>query len=62
MFQRRRQHESSAKRRSRGAILAEYILTLTLVGIGVIVGLVAVRNALVEELKDLAAAITALIP
>lgn len=62
MFQRRRLHEPAAGKRSRGAILVEYILTLTLVGIGVIVGLVAVRNALVAELKDLAAAITALIP
>jgi len=62
VFQRRKQLDRSAKHRSRGAIVAEYILTLTLVGIGAIVGLVAVRNALVAELKDLAMAITNLLP
>jgi hypothetical protein len=45
----------------RGSIFVEYILLLTLAGIGTIVGLVAVREALVAELKDLACAIKALI-
>ena len=48
--------------RRRGVITAEYIILLTLVGIGVIVGLAAVRQALLQELCDLAAAIAALNP
>lgn len=47
--------------RRRGSIFAEYILLLTIVGIGVIVGLVCVRNALVNELMDLALAIEAIV-
>lgn len=39
----------------------EYLLLVTLVGIGVLVGLAAVRNALVEELDDVAAAINAIV-
>jgi hypothetical protein len=58
----RKQRNQASESRSRGAIFVEYILTLTLVGIGVIVGLVAVRTALVTELQDLADAIAALIP
>ena len=38
----------------------EYLLLLTIVGIGVIVGLVSVREALVNELIDLAGAINAI--
>ena len=44
----------------RGAIFVEYIILLTLVGIGVIVGLACVRSALVNELLDLANAINAI--
>lgn len=44
----------------RGTIFVEYVLLLTIVGIGVIVGLVCVREALVNELIDLAAAINAI--
>ena len=40
-----------------GAIFVEYLLLLTLVGIGVIAGLAAVRVALLNELADLANAI-----
>ncbi|MDG2388715.1 MAG: hypothetical protein P8M30_05285 [Planctomycetaceae bacterium] len=47
--------------RRRGSIFAEYILLLTIVGIGVIVGLVCVRNALVNELMDLATAIESIV-
>ena len=38
----------------------EYLLLLTLVGIGVIVGLSTLRDALINELNDLAAAINAI--
>ena len=47
--------------RRKGSIFAEYILLLTIVGIGVIVGLVCVRNALVNELIDLADAIESIV-
>ena len=43
-----------------GSIFVEYLLLLTLVGIGVIAGLAAVRLALINELKDLADAINAI--
>ena len=43
-----------------GSIFVEYLLLLTLVGIGVIVGLAAVRTALINELLDLANAINAI--
>ncbi|WP_166829202.1 hypothetical protein [Thalassoroseus pseudoceratinae] len=46
--------------RRRGSVFVEYLLLLTIVGIGVIVGLVAVREALVAELIDLADAISAI--
>ena len=44
----------------RGSIFIEYILLVTLVGIGVIVGLACLRVALVNELLDLANAINAI--
>ena len=43
-----------------GSIFVEYLLLLTLVGIGVIAGLAAVRTALINELLDLANAINAI--
>ena len=55
-----RQKTGSSKRR--GSVFVEYLLLVTIIGIGVIVGLVAVRKALVEELLDLAAAIIAITP
>ena len=45
----------------RGSVFVEYILLVTIVGIGVIVGLAVVRVALVNELQDLANAINAII-
>lgn len=45
----------------RGSIAVEYLLLSTIVGIGLIVGLACVRDALVQELKDLAVAIRLLI-
>lgn len=47
-------------RRRRGSIFVEYILLITLVGIGAIVGLATVRSALTNELIDLANAINAI--
>lgn len=44
-----------------GAVTVEYLLLVTLVGIGVLVGLATVRNALVDELDDVAAAINAIV-
>jgi len=44
-----------------GAVTVEYLLLVTLVGIGVLVGLATVRNALVDELNDVAAAISAIV-
>lgn len=43
-----------------GAVFVEYLLLLTIVGIGMIAGLAALREALFEELQSLAAAITAI--
>lgn len=45
----------------RGSVVLEYLLLATIVGIGVIVGLAVVRDALVTELKDLAFAIRLLL-
>jgi pilus assembly protein Flp/PilA len=44
-------------RKRNGSIFVEYLLLLTLVGIGVICGLAAVRSALIQELMELADAI-----
>ena len=45
----------------RGSVFVEYILLLTIVGIGAIVGLAVLRNALIDELNQLAQAIAAII-
>ena len=44
----------------RGSVFVEYLLLLTLIGIGVIAGLAAVRTALLNELGDLVDAINAI--
>ena len=44
----------------KGSIFVEYILLVTIVGIGVLVGLACLRVALVNELLDLANAINAI--
>ena len=46
--------------RRKGSVFVEYILLVTIVGIGVIVGLACLRVALVNELLDLANAINAI--
>ena len=45
-----------------GAVFVEYLLLVTLVGIGVIAGIATVRAALLNELSELAAAIAAIKP
>ncbi|QDT32757.1 hypothetical protein [Thalassoglobus polymorphus] len=51
---------AKANEKRRGSIFVEYLLLLTIVGIGVLVGLATVRVALVNELNDLANAINAI--
>ncbi|PQO42158.1 hypothetical protein [Blastopirellula marina] len=46
----------------RGSVFVEYLLLLTIVGIGVIAGLAMVRGSLLNELLELAEAITNLTP
>lgn len=45
-----------------GGVLVEYLLLLTIVGIGVIAGLATIRGALLNELLELADAINAIRP
>ena len=49
-------------RDTRGGIFVEYLLLLTIVGIGVIAGLATIRGALLNELLELADAINAIKP
>ncbi len=44
----------------RGSVFVEYLLLVTLVGLGVMVGLTTIRSALINELNDLANAINAI--
>ena len=46
----------------RGGVLVEYLLLLTIVGIGAIAGLATIRGALLNELIELAEAIQAITP
>lgn len=50
------------QRDTRGSVFVEYLLLLTIVGIGVIAGLATVRGALLNELIELAKAIAAISP
>lgn len=52
---------SRLRRETRGSVFVEYLLLLTIVGIGVICGLSTVRVALITELRELAAAIDAIV-
>jgi hypothetical protein len=62
MLRIRKRATGQPARRRRGSVFVEYLLLLTIVGIGVIVGLAELREALVNELIDLAAAINAINP
>lgn len=44
----------------RGSVFVEYLLLVTIVGIGTIAGLVTIRGALLSELVDLADAIASM--
>jgi Flp pilus assembly pilin Flp len=55
-------HAKRLARKRRGGVFVEYLLLLTLVGIGTIAGLATVRGALLNELLELAAAIAAITP
>jgi pilus assembly protein Flp/PilA len=52
--------ERKGGRKRRASIFVEYLLLITIVGIGAIVGLASVRSALTNELLDLANAINAI--
>jgi hypothetical protein len=54
--------EQILQQRRRGVVTAEYLLLVTLIGIGVLVGLAVLRNAIVAELQDCADAVQAIIP
>jgi len=54
------QFRAKKQRRRRGMLTVEWILIVTVVVIGIVGGLAAVRNAILSELHDLAGAITAL--
>lgn len=60
MWQRGKQLRRQGSERRKGTIFVEYVLLVTLVGLGVIVGLAVVRSALVNELIDLSNAINAI--
>lgn len=47
-------------RQETGSVFVEYLLLVTLVGLGVMVGLTTLRVALINELQDLADAIQAI--
>lgn len=45
----------------RGSVFLEYILLLTIVGLGAVIGIAVARTALIEELSRLAQGISQLI-
>lgn len=47
-------------RQDSGSVFVEYLLLVTLVGLGVMVGLTTLRAALINEIQDLALAIQAI--
>ena len=48
-------------RDERGGVFAEYILLVTIVGLGAIVGIAVLRSALIDELAQLSHAISQII-
>lgn len=61
MISQNREPISHSKQRQ-GVVTAEYLLLVTLIGIGVLVGLATLRNAIVAELDDCAKAVGKIIP
>jgi len=49
------------RRDERGGVFVEYILLLTIVGLGAIVGVAVIRSALIDELAQLGQAISQII-
>jgi Flp pilus assembly pilin Flp len=47
--------------RTDGSVCVEYLLVLTIVGVGAVVGLATLRDALIDELTDLAESVSLLI-
>ncbi len=60
MFSTLKKIPTRISRKFRGAVFVEYLLLVTLVGLGVIVGLATLRGALINELNDLANAINSI--
>lgn len=56
------QRSKKLTHRRAGGVFVEYLLLMTIVGIGVIAGLATVRGALLNELLELATAIAAITP
>ena len=56
------QYIQQLRQDTRGGVFVEYLLLLTVVGIGVIAGLATIRGALLNELLELADAINAIKP
>lgn len=59
---RKRRYKSGPPRATsrRGSLAVEYILLVTMLGIGVVAGLAALRDALVTELNEIATLISAI--
>jgi Flp pilus assembly pilin Flp len=53
---------SRIRKDKRGEVFVEYVLLLTIVGIGVIVGLAVLKDSLLAELHELSEAILAITP
>ena len=60
MLKKAQKKSAQTRNRRRGSAFVEYILLVSIVGIGVIVGLATVKSALINELDDLALAIESL--
>ena len=60
MLKRFRQSFAAFRSDQRGVIFVEYLVLLTIAGIGVIAGIAAIRGALINELLELADAINAI--
>ncbi|WP_417378692.1 Flp family type IVb pilin [Gimesia sp.] len=60
VFQKIKTQTKLWKQKVRGAVFVEYLLLLTIIGIGAIAGLTTLRSALINELMDLANAINAI--
>ena len=60
MFSTLKRIPKQLSKKCRGAVFIEYLLLVSIVGLGLIVGLATLRSALTNELNDLANAINAI--